>query len=329
MPTFILQEISDLISATVVGRSDVSITSLAPLYRAKSNELSYLSSSAYRKYLATTQAAAVILKEEDAQHCTTATALIVKNPELAFARIARLFSKKSICSAGVHLTAVTAKSAQIHPSASIGPYCVIGEGVVIGENTVLHAQVTVQEGSVIGKQCEIHSHVSIYYHVTLHDRVVIESGAVIGREGFGLANERGVFEQIPQLGSVIIHNDVWIGANTCIDRGALDDTVLEQGVKIDNLVQIGHNVRIGAHTAIAGCTAVAGSTTIGKHCMIGGCCAITGHISIGDQVIVTGASGVSKSIGQPGIYSSSLSAQPAMDWRRSVVQLRRLGRKNV
>ena len=328
MPTFTLQAIAEKISAKIVGDPKKTITQVAPLYRATATELTYLAHNSYRKLLSNTSAGAVILKEENAKDCPT-IALIVNNPELAFATIARLFEKKPEIKPGVHPTAVIDPSAKIHPTASIGALCVIGENVVIGEQTVLHPQVTVEQGVTIGQSCEIHAHASIYHDVTLKDRVVIESGAVIGRDGFGMAQHEGVFHRIPQLGSVIINNDVWIGANSCIDRGAIDNTVIETGVKIDNLVQIAHNVRIGAHTVIAGCTGIAGSTVIGKHCLVGGSTAIGDHLTICDKVILTGCAMVTSSIKTPGIYSSGTGLMPNRDWLRAVVRFKRPKRKSA
>lgn len=322
MPFISLKKIAKEINATIIGDDNIVISDLAPLYRAKAGELSFLANSLHVKHLIDSKASAVILTEENAKNCST-VALIVKNPELAFARVAASFVREKKLSPGIHRTAVIADSAIIHSSASIGAHCVIGENVVIGERTTLFPGTIVSDDVKIGSDCIIYSNVSIYHHVILKNRITLHSGCVIGADGFGLAHDRDHFEKIPQLGSVVIHDDVEIGANTCVDRGALDDTIIENGVKIDNLVQIAHNVVVGAHTAIAGCVAIAGSTRIGRHCMIGGASAIGGHITVCDGVIFTGMAMVTKSIKEPGVYSSGTGLLPNAEWRRCAVRFRR------
>lgn len=327
MPSFSIKQIAEMISADIIGDETAIITQLAPLYRAKSGELSFLANNTYRHYLVNTQASAVILTAENAKTCTT-TALVVNNPELSFAQIAKLFVTTRKPSAGIHSSAIISPAASIPASASIGAHCVIGEHVVIGERTVLMPGVMVSDHVTIGKDCVIYSHVTLYHSVILHDRVILHSGCVIGADGFGLAFDDNHFEKIPQLGAVIIHNDVEIGANSCVDRGALDNTIIEEGVKIDNQVQIGHNVVIGAQSAIAGSVGIAGSARIGRHCMIGGATAIGGHLTICDGVILTGMSMVTKSVKEPGIYSSGTGLLPNKQWRKCVAKFRKLQRMN-
>lgn len=321
MKSFPIAELAQIISAKVIGDDQAIISQIAPISRAKSGELTFLTSNAYRRYLRETKASAVILSQENCVDCPT-TALIVDNPEYAFARIAQLFNPIQKPAAGIHATALIAKSASVDSSASIGAYCVIGENVVIGPKTVLHSGVIIHDDVVIGSDCLFYSHVTLYHRVSLGNRVILHSGVVIGADGFGLAHHQGRFEKIPQLGSVVIADDVEVGANTCIDRGALDNTIIETGVKIDNLVQIAHNVVIGAHSVIAGCSGIAGSTTIGRHCMVGGYTAIGGHLTICDGAIFTGSSMVTKSVKEPGIYSSGTGLLPNADWRKAVVRFR-------
>lgn len=324
--TFSIAELAKYISAKTAGNDQLPITRLAPIQRAMTGDLTFLVGRAYQRYLSETKASAVILTAADAPNCP-ATALIVENPEYAFARAAALFNTVKKPAAGIHPTAVISDSAVIDSSVSIGAHCVIGDDVVIGANTVIHAGVIIQEGVTIGADCLFYSHVTVYHQVTMGNRVVLHSGVVIGADGFGLAQHNGVFEKIPQLGSVLIGDDVEIGANSCIDRGALDNTIIETGVKIDNLVQIAHNVKISAHTVIAGCASVAGSTQIGSHCLIGGAATIGGHLTICDGVILTGCAMVTKSVTKPGVYSSGTGLLPNADWRKCVVRFRKIARE--
>jgi len=320
--SYSIADLAKHISAKIIGNDKIIITHVAPIQRAKTGDLTFLMGNAYRRYLSDTKASAVILSQADADACAV-TALVVKNPEYAFARIAHLFNTAKKPIIGIHPTAVIAKTAHIDSSASIGAHCVIGENVAIGANTILHAGVIISDDVKIGSDCQLYSNITLYHQVTLGNRVILHSGVVIGSDGFGLAHNEGVWEKIPQLGSVSIADDVEIGANTCVDRGALENTMIETGVKIDNLVQIAHNVVIGEHSVIAGCTAIAGSTTIGRHCMIGGSTNIGGHLTICDGTIFTGGAMVTKSIKEPGIYSSGTGLFPNKVWRNVVAKLRR------
>lgn len=322
MKSFSITELAKHVAATVVGDDRVKILRLAPIKRAVPGDLTFLTGAAYARSLPETQASAVILTQDYADQCPT-TALVVSNPEYAFAKIAQLFHSPKHPAVGIHASAVVAASARIHPSAAIGAQCVVGEHVVIGPRTVLHPGVIIHDNTAIGSDGLFYSHVTVCHDVTIGDRMIAHSGAVIGSDGFGLAHHQGRFEKIPQLGSVVIGDDVEIGANTCVDRGALDNTIIENGVKIDNLVQIAHNVVIGAHTVIAGHASVAGSTTIGRHCMVGGAATIGGHLTICDGAILTGAAMVTKSIKDPGVYSSGTGLLPSANWRRAVVRFRR------
>ncbi len=269
------------------------------------------------------QAAAVLLTAADAEGFA-GNALIVANPYLAYASLSHLFDRKPKAAPGVHPTALVAEDAQVDPSAAIGPYAVIEAGAKIA------AGVTVGAHCVIGARCEIGEggwlapRVTLYHDVRIGKRVVIQSGAVIGGEGFGFANEKGVWQKIAQIGGVSIGDDVEIGANTTLDRGALSDTRIGNGVKLDNQIMIAHNVQVGDNTAMAACVGISGSTSIGKNCMIAGGVGMVGHIDVCDGVFVTGMTMVTRSITEPGAYSSGTAMQPAAEWKKSVARIRQL-----
>ncbi len=326
MKSYSISELANHISAKIIGDDQLMISCVSPIVRAQAGDITFLTSSAYKRHLQTTNASAVILKAEDADACPV-TALVVNNPELAFARITRFLNPLSKPVPSIHPTAVIAQTAKIDPTAFIGAHCVIGERVVIGANTVIKSTVSIDDDVAVGEDCWINSNVTLYERVSIGNRVILHSGVVIGADGFGLANDRGRWEKIPQIGAVIIEDDVEIGANSCVDRGALDNTVIETGVKIDNLVQIAHNVVVGAHSVMAGCSSVAGSTVIGKHCIIGGAVTIGGHITICDGAIFTGCAMVTNSVKEPGVYSSGTGLFPNAEWRKVVVHLRRIFKK--
>jgi len=259
------------------------------------NHITYLVSKKYRKHLTDTKAGAVILSAEFAALCPT-TALVVANSELAFVKVAQLFQRPLAISPGIHSSATIAEDAKIDATAAIGANCVIDAKASIGSGTVVMPGTVIGNNTRIGSNCIIHSNVTIYHDIQIADRVAIHSGAVIGADGFGYTQNNGQWVKIPQLGSVLIEDDVEIGAATTIDRGALENTIIRCGVKIDNLVQIAHNVEIGEHTIIAGCVGIAGSVKIGKHCMLGGGCCINGHITICDNVMLGGMTGADRSI---------------------------------
>jgi UDP-3-O-[3-hydroxymyristoyl] glucosamine N-acyltransferase len=296
---------------------------VATLSRAGTGSLSFLANSRYRKQLETTQATAVLLTAEDAAHCPVA-ALVDPNPYLAYARIAALIHPQIAPTPGVHPSAVVASGARVAASAAIGPLAVIEADAEIGERVWIGPGCIVQRGASIGADSSLLSRVNLYPGVSLGRRCILHAGAVIGADGFGFAPNDGTWVKVPQVGSVRIGDDVEIGANTTIDRGAIDDTVVENGVKLDNQIQVGHNVIIGAHTAIAACTGISGSTVIGQRCMIGGMVGFAGHLSIADDVVVTGCSLVSASIKKSGSYSSGMPTVETKLWRRMVAHLRRL-----
>lgn len=304
------------------------IDGVGTLSAAGSSQLSFLSNSKYAAQLSHTGAGVVILREEDLAHCPTA-ALVASDPYVAYARIAALFESMPAAPAGIHPSAVVATTAQVSPSASIGPCSVIGEHAVIGDGVILGAHCIIGEGCVVGDQSQLVARVTLVTRVILGKRVLVHPGAVIGSDGFGLAFDRsgpgaGSWVKLPQLGGVRIGDDCEIGANTTIDRGALDDTVLEEDVRLDNQIQIAHNVHIGAHTAMAGCAAVAGSAKIGRYCMIGGNAGVLGHLELADGVTITAKSLVTHSIREAGEYSSGVPLQTNRAWRKNAARFKHL-----
>ncbi|MBP2269942.1 UDP-3-O-[3-hydroxymyristoyl] glucosamine N-acyltransferase [Pseudomonas sp. BP6] len=318
-----LGQLAEALGATLKGPETLQITGLATLQEAGPGQLSFLANPQYRKFLDDSQAAAVLLKAADADGFA-GNALIVADPYLAYARISHLFDPKPKAVAGVHPSAVVAEDAQVDASASIGPFAVIESGARIAANVTVGAHCVVGARCVIGEGGWLAPRVTLYHDVTIGKRVVIQSGAVIGGEGFGFANEKGVWRKIAQIGGVTIGDDVEIGVNTAVDRGALSDTRIADGVKLDNQIQIAHNVQIGEHTAMAACVGISGSTRIGKHCTIAGGVGMVGHIDVCDNVFVSGMTMVTRSITEPGAYSSGTAMQPLADWRKSAARIRHL-----
>lgn len=318
-----LGELSRRFNLTLHGAAEVRITGVCTLQDGREGRISFLANRSYSRHLENTRAGAVIVPPEMAERCPV-PALVAQDPYLAFARIAGLFYCPPVEKRGVHPSACVSGLAEVADSAHIGPHCVIEAGARIGENVVIGPGCTIGRDCVIGRDTKLTARVTLWHGVTLGARVVVQPGAVVGSRGFGLANENGRWVDVPQMGSVRVGDDVEIGANSTIDRGALEDTVIEDGVKLDNQIQIGHNVVIGAHTAIAGCTGIAGSTRIGSHCMIGGHVGINGHIEITDRVMVAGMTMVTKSLTESGVYASGLPVAKASKWRRQVARIRRL-----
>jgi UDP-3-O-[3-hydroxymyristoyl] glucosamine N-acyltransferase len=318
-----LGELAKRFGLSLHGSAATRIQGVCTLQHGGPGVIAFLASRAYTRYLADTAAAAVILEPGKVDACPV-PALVTDEPYLAFARIASLFKPSLRASPGVHPTAWVSREAVVDATASIGPQCVVETGAHIAEGTVLGP------GCLVGKHCRIGpgSHlvagVILCTGVAIGQRVVIAPGAVLGARGFGFARDRERWVSVPQLGSLRVGDDVEIGANTTIDRGALEDTVIEEGVKLDNQIQIGHNVRIGAHTAIAGCTGIAGSTRIGRRCMIGGNVGINGHIDIADDIVIAGMAMVTKSLTAAGAYASGVPAAPVAQWRRQIARIRQL-----
>ncbi|HET7371227.1 MAG TPA: UDP-3-O-(3-hydroxymyristoyl)glucosamine N-acyltransferase [Gammaproteobacteria bacterium] len=320
---YTLAEIAEHCDGRVQGDGQTVIRSVATLQHAKPGAISFLANSRYRKYLPGTGAAAVILAAADAPHCPVA-ALIATDPYVAYAKAAQLLAPVAPIEPGVHPAATVADDAIVDPRAQIAAGAVVGAearvaaGVFVGPNCV------VQANANLDADVRLVANVTICERVRIGARTLIHPGVVVGADGFGIADQRGEWLKVPQVGGVVIGADVEIGANTTIDRGAIEDTVIEDGVKVDNLVQIGHNVRIGAHSAIAGCCGISGSAVIGRHCILGGRVGVVGHIEIADNTIVTGATVVSRSITEPGIYSGSMPMDTAKQWRKNSVRIRQL-----
>lgn len=324
MTAYTLAELAARFDLEVVGDGSTSIEGLCELLPGEPGKLGFMSGAAYRAGLATTRAAAVIVGKRDVAGLTT-PGLVARDIGLAFARIAKLYDRSLDFQPGVHETAVVDTSAQLGEGVYIGPGSVVEAGVVIGEGSYIGPRCVLRRGASLGAGARLEAAVTIAEDVSIGARILVQSGAVIGSRGFG--NVRlpdGSWESMPQLGTVVIGDDVEVGANTTIDRGALGNTVIENGVRLDNLIQIAHNCLIGANTAVAACTGIAGSAKIGKRCLIAGATAINGHVTICDDVVILGMGMVTASIDAPGIYGSGLPASPARDWRKSVARIRRL-----
>ena len=321
--TYTLGDLAERLGATLRGSAEKTVSGLATLQEAGPDQLTFLANPQYRKFLPDTLAGAVLLTAADSDGFA-GDALIVANPYLAYAQLSHLFDRKPCAPAGVHATAVIAEDAQVDPSACIGAYVVIESAAQIAAGVTIGPHCVVGARSVIGEGGWLAPRVTLYHDVRIGKRVVIQSGAVIGGEGFGFANEKGVWQKIAQIGGVTIGDDVEIGANTTVDRGALSDTLIGNGVKLDNQIMIAHNVQVGDNTAMAGCVGISGSTKIGKNCMIAGGVGMVGHIEVCDNVFVTGMTMVTRSITEPGAYSSGTAMQPAAEWRKSAARIRQL-----
>ena len=328
--SFSLGELAGDLGARVVGDPELRITGLGSLEAATSGQISHFSSHAYREFLRQTAASAVILAEEDCSEWS-GPALIVGNTYLAFARVSQKFARLPQLAPGVHATAIVAPTAQLPASVAVGPGVVIGERTVVGENVCVHANTVVGADCVLSADGILMASVVIYDDVVLGERAIVHSGAVIGADGFGFAaDEQGHMVMIAQLGGVRIGDDVNIGACSTIDRGAIDHTIIADGVKIDNHVQVGHNCHIGAHTVICGCAGMVGSTRIGRHCVIAGGVGIAGDgpIEICDGVVVSATTHVSSSITEPGIYSGGVLHSKTRQWKRNALRFMHLDELN-
>ena len=318
-----LGEVADQLGLECRGNRSRQLTGLANLALANETQLSFLANPKYKKFLADTRAGAVIVTAELAASAQF-DCLISDNPYLSYARATHLFDRRPRVPVGIDASAVVAPSAQIGAGVAIGPHCVIGDNARIGAHTQIGAGTVIAAGCVIGAQCTLHANVTLYHSIVIGDGCIIHSGAVIGADGFGFAPHAGGWEKIAQLGSVRIGHGVEIGANTTIDRGALEDTVIGDSAIIDNLCQIAHNVQIGEGTAIAGCVGIAGSAIIGAHCMIGGGAGIAGHITIVDGVQIQGRARIIGSIDKPGSYTSGTGMMETARWRKNAVRFAQL-----
>ena len=320
---YTVSQLAERFGLRVHGDGGRVIEGVGTLAAAGPTQLTFLSNSKYASQLAGTRAGVVVLREADAVQCP-GSALIARDPYVAYAKIAALFERLPASPAGIHPSAVVSPQARVSASASVGPCCVVEADAVVEDGVVLGPHCIIGEGCVVGAQSRLVARVTLVTRVTLGKRVLVHPGAVIGSDGFGLAFDTDHWIKLPQLGGVRIGDDCEIGANTTIDRGALDDTVLEEDVRLDNQIQIAHNVHVGAHTAMAGCAAVAGSAKIGRYCMIGGNAGVLGHLELADRVTITAKSLVTHSIREPGEYSSGVPLQDNRQWRRNAARFKHL-----
>lgn len=318
-----LSEIVAKLGGSLVG-ADVSVAAIAPTDKAKNGELTFLTDKKYLKDLPNSLASAVILSDKDAQSLSINQSKIISdNPYLYYCKVVELFHPQDRLDIGIKTTALIGTGSSIGSNAAIADYVVIGKNSSIGDNCQIYSGVVIGDNVIIGNDIILYPNVVIYSNVKIGNNCSIHSGSVIGADGFGYApDEKRHWHKIRQVGGVHIGNNVEIGANTTIDSGALNATIIEDGVKIDNLVQIAHNVKIGAHSAIAAAVGIAGGTTIGKHCQIAGAAGITGHVTIADYTVIGGASNVSKNITVPGIYSSGIPAFEYKEWAKIMVYMR-------
>lgn len=321
---YTLTEITNALGGFVKGTAETKIFSIASLQSARSGQISFVNSSKYLKLLPQCQASALVLNEQDAS-ATDLPAIVVADPYAYFAKISSFLNPPVLPSIGVANTAVIDSSAQVPDSCAIGDNVVIGANVTLGKSVVIKSGVVVENDVVIGDFSQLEPNVTIKHNVDIGRHCNIFSGAVIGSEGFGYAEDAaGEWLKIPQIGKVVINDHVDVGANTTIDRGALDDTIIETGVKLDNLIQIGHNCRIGAHTVVAGCVGIAGSATIGAHCKLGGAAMILGHLSIADHVTISPGSMITRSINKAGTYTALMPFQSHQDWLNTAANIRNI-----
>ncbi len=327
MSSIRLADLAQQLDAQLHGDGDIVITGIASMHSAHSEQITFLSNSRYREQLATCAAGAVVLTEADLPFCRTA-ALVVKNPYLTYARMAQLLDTTPAPSKDIAASAVISDTAILGNNVSVGANAVIESGVVLGDNVVIGAGCFIGKNAKLGAGTKIWANVSIYHRVEIGESCLIQSGTVIGADGFGYANDRGNWVKIPQLGTVLIGDRVEIGACTTIDRGALDDTIIGNGVIIDNQCQIAHNVVIGDNTAVAGGVIMAGSLKIGRYCQIGGASVINGHMEICDKAVVTGMGMVMRPITEPGVYSSGIPLQPNKVWRKTAALVMNIDEMN-
>ena len=321
-PVFAASELAQRFGLELRGE-DRAVHGVGTLSSATAEQLSFLANPRYRGQLGDTAAGVVVLHADEAD-ARTGTALLARDPYVAFAKIAALFERKPVRTAGIHPTAVVDASAQVDPAAHVGPHVSIGARSRIDAGASIGPGCVIGDDCEIGEGCELVARVTLVTRVRLGRRVLVHPGAVLGADGFGIAMDRGHWIKVPQLGGVLVGDDCEIGANTTIDRGALGDTVLEEDVRLDNQIQVGHNVRIGAHTAMAGCSAVAGSASIGRHCLVGGGAGILGHLEVCDRVVITAMSLVTHSIREPGEYSSGTPLMDNRSWRKSAARFKQL-----
>lgn len=316
MFAFRLEQLAEQLGATLYGDGELIITGVASMTSAKQGQITFLSDKKFQNNLSSCDASAVVMTEGSLKYWSGA-ALIVKDPYLCYAKLAQILDTTPLPARDIADSAVIDSTAQLGNNVAIGANAVIESGVVLGDNCIIGAGCFIGKDTIIGAGTRLWSNISIYHNCVVGENCLIQSGTVIGADGFGYANDKGKWIKIPQLGRVVIGNNVEIGASTTIDRGALDDTVIGNGVIIDNQCQIAHNDIIGDHTAVAGGVIMAGSLTIGRHCLIGGASVINGHMEICDQVTVTGMGMVMRPITEPGVYSSGIPLQQNKVWRKT------------
>lgn len=322
----LLSEITGALGGELCGQ-DRLIERLAPLETAGPAALAFVSHPKYAKLIDTTQAAALIVSPALLSRAVTRGSCVVHpDPYLYFARLTQWWRRRQQAQTApsIHPTACVAPGALVATNVTLGPFVCVGEGVVVGEGSRLGPHCVLETGSQVGRDCQLGAHVTVGADCILGDRCILHAGVVIGADGFGFAPHEGAWVKIEQLGAVRVGNDVEIGANSCVDRGALDDTVLEDGVKLDNLVQIGHNVRVGRHTAMAGCAGVAGSAVIGEHCTVGGGAVVLGHLTLADHVHISAATVVTRSLLKPGQYSGVFPIDDNASWEKNAATLKQL-----
>ena len=324
----------DCILADAENKSQPRIRGLGSLLLAGPDEISFLSNPKLQPQLLQSAAAAVVLTPAVFETLETGSysffPVLCSEPYLMYALLAQWFDRHRLNSlpSGIHESAVIAPSAHIEAGVSIGPHCVVEEGARIGRGTRLGPGCIIGANSVLGADCLLHARVTLYHNVTVGDRAILHSGCVLGADGFGFApdprQQKGAWAKIAQIGGVVLGNDVEIGANTTVDRGAIDNTMIGHGVKLDNQIMIGHNCQIGDHTAMAACVGVAGSTIIGKRCSIGGAAMLSGHLTLADDVNVSGGTAITSSISQPGRYTGVYPYAEHVQWQRNAAVLPQL-----
>lgn len=320
---YLLGEIAERIGARLVGDAATRISGVSSLESSRAHAIGFVTHSRYRKLLAATRLAAVILREEELPYCPVA-ALVCDNPYAAYARLTALFAPITEGLPAIHPTAIIDTTARLGEGVRVAAHAVIEAGVELGAGVAIGSGCSLGRGVRIGAGSRLYPNVTVYHGCEIGRNATIHSGAVVGADGFGFANEGGRWIKIHQLGRVVIGDEVEIGANSTIDRGAIEDTVIGHNVIIDNQVQVAHNVRIGDHTAIAGCVGIAGSAVIGRHCALGGGAGILGHLELCDGVTVTAMSLVTNSIKQPGVYSAGTPLEPKMQWQKNYVRFKQL-----
>lgn len=318
-----LAQIAEAIDGHLIGDADYLIDSVGTLAQATPQQISFLANTKYKKFLNETHAGAVIVATGLGSELST-NVIEAADPYVAYAKAASLLYPDLLSESGIHPTAWIDPTAVVADNVSIGPHVTIDKSVVIESGVSINAGSVIEPNVFIGENCRIKANVTLCHNVQIGQRVIIHPGAVIGADGFGIANDNGKWIKVPQIGCVVIGNDVEIGANTTIDRGAIEDTIIADGVKLDNQIQIAHNVIIGEHTVIAGCVGIAGSTRIGKYCAIGGGTGISGHLDIADGVQLTGMTMVTKSITESGVFSSGIPVEPTKQWHKNVVRYRQM-----